>query len=99
MVAVIGDSTFFHAGLPALANIIYNKGASTVLILDNDTTGMTGQQDNPSTGVTLQGQKTQKIDIESVVRAMGVEDVFVVTSFDEPAVEARRCGGSRWRVK
>jgi indolepyruvate ferredoxin oxidoreductase alpha subunit len=86
-VAVIGDSTFFHAGMPALANIIYNRGASTVLILDNDTTAMTGQQENPGTGTTLQGQKTQKIDIESVVRGMGVQDVFAVSGFDEPQVE------------
>lgn len=86
-VAVIGDSTFFHAGMPALANIIYNRGASTVLILDNDITGMTGQQENPGTGVTLQGQATKKIDIESVVRGMGVEDVFVVPAFDEHEVE------------
>jgi indolepyruvate ferredoxin oxidoreductase alpha subunit len=71
-VAVIGDSTFFHAGLPALANIIYNRGASTVLILDNDITAMTGQQENPGTGTTLQGQPTQKIDIESVVRDPGL---------------------------
>ncbi len=87
-VAVLGDSTFFHAGLPALANIVYNRGASTLLILDNDTTGMTGQQENPGTGRTLQGAKTQKIDIEAVVRAMGVQDVFIVDAFDEPAVEA-----------
>ncbi|MBI5029695.1 MAG: indolepyruvate ferredoxin oxidoreductase subunit alpha [Chloroflexi bacterium] len=86
-VAVIGDSTFFHAGMPALANIIYNKGASTVLILDNDITGMTGQQENPGTGTTLQGLQTKKIDIEAVVRGMGVDDVFVVPSFDEHAVE------------
>ncbi len=87
-VAVIGDSTFFHAGMPALANIIYNRGASTVLILDNDTTAMTGQQENPGTGVTLQRQKTQKIDIEQVVRGMGVQDVFVMNAFEEPEVEA-----------
>ncbi len=86
-VAVIGDSTFFHAGLPALANIVYNRGASTLLILDNDTTAMTGQQENPGSGMTLQRAKTQKIDIEAVVRAMGVQDVFVVDSFDEPKVE------------
>ncbi len=87
-VAVIGDSTFFHAGMPALANIIYNRGVSTVLILDNDTTAMTGQQENPGTGTTLQGQPTKKIDIEQVVRGMGIVDVFVVDAFDEPAVEA-----------
>ena len=87
-VAVIGDSTFFHAGMPALANIIYNRGATTVLILDNDITAMTGQQENPGTGVTLQGQQGKKIDIESVVRGMGVEDVFIVDAFDEPEVES-----------
>ena len=86
-VAVIGDSTFFHAGMPALANIVYNRGASTVLILDNDTTAMTGQQENPGTGKTLQGAATQKIDIEQVVRGMGVKDVFVVDAFNEPEVE------------
>jgi indolepyruvate ferredoxin oxidoreductase alpha subunit len=86
-VAVIGDSTFFHAGMPALANIIYNKGASTLMILDNDTTAMTGQQENPSTGKTLQGETTQKIDIEAVVRGMGVKDIFIVNAFDEPEVE------------
>lgn len=86
-VAVIGDSTFFHAGMPALANVIYNRGASTLLILDNDTTAMTGQQENPGTGVTLQRQQVQKIDIESVVRGMGVKDIFIVNAFDEPQVE------------
>lgn len=87
-VAVIGDSTFFHAGMPGLANIIYNRGASTVLILDNDITAMTGQQQNPGTGVTLQGAPGQKIDIEAVVRGMGVRDVFVMNAFEEPEVEA-----------
>lgn len=86
-VAVIGDSTFFHAGMPALTNIIYNQGAATILILDNDITAMTGQQQNPGSGITLQGQPTHKIDIESVVRGMGVQDVFVVEAFDERAVE------------
>jgi indolepyruvate ferredoxin oxidoreductase, alpha subunit len=84
---VIGDSTFFHAGMPALANIVYNRGASTVLILDNDTTAMTGQQENPGTGKTLQGASVQKIDIEQVVRGMGVKDVFIVDAFNEPEVE------------
>ena len=86
-VAVIGDSTFFHAGLPALANILYNRGASTVLILDNDITGMTGQQEHPGTGVTLQGAQSKKMDIEVIVRALGIADVFGVDAFDEPAVE------------
>ncbi len=86
-VAVIGDSTFFHAGLPALANILYNRGESTLIILDNSTTAMTGQQENPGSGKTLQGSKTREIDVEAVVRGMGVQDVFVVDSFNEPEVE------------
>ncbi len=87
-VAVLGDSTFFHAGMPALANIVYNQGASTLLILDNATTAMTGMQEHPGTGQTLQKMETPKIDIEKVVRGMGVQDVFVVDAFDEPSVEA-----------
>lgn len=87
LVAVIGDSTFFHAGLPALANVVYNQGTTATLILDNYTTGMTGGQDNPGTGKTLQGEKTTRLDIEQIVRAMGVEDVWMVDAFDVPAVE------------
>ncbi len=82
VVATIGDSTFFHTGLPELASMIYNQGNACTLILDNGTTAMTGGQDNPATGVTLQGQETQAIDIESVVRAMGVEDLWVVDALD-----------------
>lgn len=87
VVAVIGDSTFFHAGLSALASMVYNQGNSTVLILDNQTTGMTGAQGNPSTGVTLQGAVGQEIDIEAVVRALGVSDVRVVNALDVKAVD------------
>lgn len=82
IVATIGDSTFFHAGLPELASTIYNRGVACTMILDNGTTAMTGGQDNPATGVTLQGESTQAIDIESVVRAMGVEDLWVVDALD-----------------
>ena len=87
IVATIGDSTFFHTGLPELANIIYNRGAACTMILNNGTTAMTGGQDNPATGITLQGETTQAIDIESVVRAMGVEDLWVVDALDVKAVE------------
>jgi indolepyruvate ferredoxin oxidoreductase alpha subunit len=87
IVATIGDSTFFHTGLPELANTIYNGGAACTMILDNRTTAMTGGQDHPGTGVTLQGESTQKIDIESVVRAMGVEDMWVVDAMDVEGVE------------
>jgi len=87
IVATIGDSTFFHTGLPELANIIYNRGSACTMILDNGTTAMTGGQEHPGTGVTLQGMDTQKVDIESVVRAMGVEDLWVVDGMDVSAVE------------
>jgi indolepyruvate ferredoxin oxidoreductase alpha subunit len=87
VVAVIGDSTFFHAGLPALANLVYNQGASTVIILDNLTTAMTGTQGNPGTGLTLQGAQAPKIDIEAVIRALGVEDVRSVDALDVKAVD------------
>jgi len=87
IVATIGDSTFFHSGLPELANIIYNRGAVCTMILDNGTTAMTGGQENPATGITLQGEITQVIDIESVVRAMGVEDLWVVDALDVKEVE------------
>ncbi len=87
IVATIGDSTLFHAGLPALASTIYNKGMICTMILDNRTTAMTGGQDNPATGVTLQGDFTHAIDIEAVVRAMGVKDVWVVNAMEVKAVE------------
>jgi indolepyruvate ferredoxin oxidoreductase alpha subunit len=87
IVATIGDSTFFHAGLPELANTIYNRGAACTMILDNGTTAMTGGQENPATGVTLQGEISQAIDIESVVRAMGVDDLWVVDALDVKGVE------------
>jgi indolepyruvate ferredoxin oxidoreductase alpha subunit len=87
IVATIGDSTFFHAGLPELASTIYNQGVVCTMILDNGTTAMTGGQDNPATGVTLQGQKTHVIDIEATVRAMGVKDVWVVNGLNVKGVE------------
>ena len=87
IVATIGDSTFFHSGLPELANTIYNRGVACTMILDNGTTAMTGGQDNPATGVTLQGETAQPIDIESVVRAMGVEALWVVDALDVKGVE------------
>jgi indolepyruvate ferredoxin oxidoreductase alpha subunit len=87
IVATLGDSTFFHAGLPELASTIYNRGVACTMILDNGTTAMTGGQDNPATGVTLQGEATQKIDIEAVVRAMGVKDLWVVDALDVKGVE------------
>jgi len=87
IVATIGDSTFFHTGLPELASTIYNEGNVCTMILDNGTTAMTGGQEGPATGVTLQGEITQRVDIEAVVRAMGVEDLWVVDALDVEGVE------------
>jgi indolepyruvate ferredoxin oxidoreductase alpha subunit len=87
MVAVIGDSTFFHTGIPALASAIYNNSPTTTVILDNGTTGMTGQQGNPGSGQTLQGTPGRRVPIEPVVRAMGIEAVWHVPALDEAAVD------------
>ena len=85
-VAVIGDSTFFHSGITGLANIVYNGGASTVIILDNGTTAMTGKQGHPGTGITLQG-RGNKIDLESLVRGLGVDRVSVVDPYNLESLE------------
>ena len=86
-VAVIGDSTFFHAGIAPLLNIVHNGGKSTVVILDNHTTAMTGHQDHPGVNIRLGGVPAPKIDIEGIVRASGVTDVHKVDPFDVKAVE------------
>jgi indolepyruvate ferredoxin oxidoreductase alpha subunit len=86
-VATIGDSTFFHAGIPPLLNMIHNKGKGTVLIMDNSTTAMTGHQDHPGIGFTLMGEKVKKVDIYGLVKAMGVEKVMKVNAFDVKAME------------
>lgn len=78
IVAVLGDSTFAHSGLTGLLDIVYNGGVSTVIVLDNRITAMTGRQDNPFTGRTLQGDDAPDIDIEAVCRALGVSDVRTV---------------------
>ncbi len=87
MVAVIGDSTFFHAGMPALANVAYNRSNVVTIILDNRTTGMTGHQQNPGTGYTLQMQEVPPLELEPLVRALGIERVRTVHSYDVKAVD------------
>lgn len=82
VVAVIGDSTFAHSGITGLANMVYNKGVGTVLILDNRITAMTGHQGNPMMGRTLMGETSREIDIEALCTAMGVERVRVVDPHD-----------------
>ena len=81
-VAVIGDSTFMHSGMTGLANIAYNQSNSTVIILDNSITGMTGHQQNPTTGYNIKGDPAGKIDLESLCRAMGISRVAVVDPYD-----------------
>ncbi|MBQ9263915.1 MAG: indolepyruvate ferredoxin oxidoreductase subunit alpha [Clostridia bacterium] len=81
-VAVIGDSTFMHSGMTGLANIAYNQSNSTVIILDNSITGMTGHQQNPTTGYNIKGDPAGKIDLESLCRAMGFTRVRVVDPYD-----------------
>ncbi len=87
MVAVIGDSTFFHTGMPALANVAYNGSKVITVILDNRTTGMTGHQQNPGTGQTLQLQNVPPLELEPLVRALGIERVKTVPAFDFEALD------------
>ncbi len=82
LVSVIGDSTFIHSGITGLIDIVYNKGANTVIILDNSITGMTGHQDNPTTGKTIRGEATKQVDLELLAKAVGVEHVVVCDPFD-----------------
>ncbi len=87
MVAVIGDSTFFHAGLPALANVAYNRANVLTVILDNRTTAMTGHQPNPGTGITLQHQPSEAVELEPLVRALGIHHVATVDAYDVDGLE------------
>ena len=87
VVAVIGDSTFMHSGMTGLANIAYNQSNSTVIIVDNSITGMTGHQQNPTTGYTIKGDPAGKIDLEALCRAMGFERVRVVDPYDLKACD------------
>ena len=86
-VAVIGDSTFMHSGMTGLANVAYNGSNSTVIILDNSITGMTGHQQNPTTGYNIKGDPAGKIDLEALCRAMGFKRVRVVDPYDLAACD------------
>lgn len=81
-VAVIGDSTFMHSGMTGLVNIAYNDSHSTVIILDNSITGMTGHQQNPTTGFNLKGDPAAKVDLEALCHALGINRVQVVDPYD-----------------
>ena len=86
-VAVIGDSTFMHSGMTGLVNIAYNASNSTVIILDNSITGMTGHQQNPTTGYNIHGDPAAKVDLEALCHAMGIDRVSVVDPYDLAACE------------
>lgn len=88
VVAVIGDSTFLHSGITPLVNAIYNEGKITAIILDNNTTAMTGHQEHPGTGISAKGKKTQAVDIEQLVRGIGVKDVNIIDAFNIKAIRA-----------
>ena len=82
VVAVIGDSTFMHSGMTGLVNMAYNESCGTVIIVDNSITGMTGHQQNPTTGFNLKGDPCTKIDLETLCRAVGIRRVRVVDPYD-----------------
>lgn len=82
VVGVIGDSTFVHSGIASLLNMAYNRSNAVIVICDNRTTAMTGMQDHPGTGLTLQGKATKELDYEVLARALGIENVRVVDPFD-----------------
>ncbi|MCL2670370.1 MAG: thiamine pyrophosphate-dependent enzyme, partial [Syntrophaceae bacterium] len=82
VVGVIGDSTFLHSGITSLLDMVYNKSDAVIVICDNRTTAMTGMQEHPATGYTLQGEVTPAVDLEDLVRALGVQSVRVADPYD-----------------
>ena len=88
LVSVIGDSTFIHSGITGLIDIVYNKGANTVIVLDNSITGMTGHQQNPAMGKTIRGEDTRAVDLIALCHAVGVQRVRVADPFDLATFEA-----------
>ena len=87
-VACIGDSTFLHTGVNSLMNMCYNKSTGTVIILDNSITGMTGHQQNPTTGKRINGDPATAVDLEALPKACGISRVLVVDPYDIPATKA-----------
>ena len=85
--AVLGDSTFFHTGMPALLNVAYNQSNVITIIMDNRITGMTGHQENPGTGKTLQQKDTISIELEPLVKALGINKVLTVDAYDVDVIE------------
>ncbi len=93
VVAVIGDSTFLHSGLPSLASAAYNQVPTTTILLDNGTTGMTGHQEHAGTGHTLRGAPAPAVDYEQLIKSLGVEHVAVVDPWDADATESAITAG------
>jgi indolepyruvate ferredoxin oxidoreductase alpha subunit len=93
VVALIGDSTFMHSGITGLVDVVYNQGRTTVIILDNETTAMTGHQGHPGSGISAKGTKTGVVKLEKLVEGIGISDVNVVNAFDLKAIRStiRRC--------
>jgi indolepyruvate ferredoxin oxidoreductase alpha subunit len=91
IVGMVGDSTFFHSGITGLLDIVYNKGAAVIIVVDNRTTAMTGHQEHPGTGRTLMGEPTISASVEEFGRACGMKNVATVDPYDlEATVEALR---------
>jgi len=84
IVSVIGDSTFIHSGITGLINTVYNNSASTLIILDNSITAMTGQQENPASGHNMKGEASSQLDLEALCRAVGVKHVYKVNPHEVP---------------
>ena len=92
-VSVLGDSTFMHTGIPGLVNMVYNRSHSTVIILDNQTTAMTGHQGHPAAGRSARNEEAPKVDIAELARGIGVKDVNVISAFNLKDIEEtiQRC--------
>ncbi|MFB6286297.1 MAG: indolepyruvate ferredoxin oxidoreductase subunit alpha [Candidatus Bipolaricaulia bacterium] len=86
LVAVIGDSTFYHSGIPGLVDVLYNGGMSTVVVMDNHTTAMTGHQGHPGMGKDVHGEPARVVDLEGLCRGLGIEHVARVDPYDLDAV-------------
>ncbi|MDR0516274.1 MAG: indolepyruvate ferredoxin oxidoreductase subunit alpha [Fibromonadaceae bacterium] len=86
-IAVIGDSTFVHSGITSLIDAVYNKSNITVMILDNRTTGMTGHQNHPGTGITIKGEPTHTLDLETMCRACGVQNISAIDPYNLAEIE------------
>ncbi|AQQ09369.1 6-hydroxynicotinate reductase [Sedimentisphaera cyanobacteriorum] len=87
VVGIVGDSTFFHSGITGLLDIAYNKGKSTIIVVDNRTTAMTGHQDHPGTGRTLMGEPTVEASIEDIGRACGIKRIRTLNPYDQQATQ------------